>query len=115
MDPGAFFSLDVCIFLLACVVSFRYRVKLNVGDDTGVAVFVLFDGLVRQLASQACDVLSSMVNHLVYFTWYFSLFAFICEVCLHCVCSRYVFRFTLFSCSKILKFLSIVCWEFCSL
>lgn len=38
----------------------RYRVKLNVVDGTGVAVFALFDGLVQELASQACDVLSSM-------------------------------------------------------
>jgi hypothetical protein len=77
-------ELEVCVcwFFLArcaCMVNMfhvccRYRMKVNVEDATGVAVFTLFDQLVQDLASEACDLLAGMVHCL------FPVFCFI--VCL---------------------------------
>lgn len=39
--------------------------KINVKDETGVAVFEMFDGLVQELASGACSILSGMVRCLL--------------------------------------------------
>lgn len=38
----------------------RFRLKLDVKDDTGCAIFVLYDGLVKTLAAQSCEILSGM-------------------------------------------------------
>jgi len=40
----------------------RFHIKLDVEDDIGRAVFVLYDDLIKTIVAESCEVLSKMVN-----------------------------------------------------